>query len=106
MASYRAMQCHLSNDQDSLTTEKYTSIGENLAKTLIFSGTELVHGYINFTQLVGYWYSQHIFYNVADNTCTIPCNQFLQVFCLLSSMRDDDCIMYSRHRWYGLALLL
>ena len=79
MASYRAMQCHLANEEDGLTTQEYTSIGQNLAKTLIFSGTKVVHGYINFTQIVGYWYSQHTYYSVTDNACTSSCNQFLQV---------------------------
>ena len=79
VATYHAMACHLTNDQDGLTIQEYTSIGENLEKTLIFSGTEIVHGFINFTQLAGYWYSQHTYYNVTDNTCTISCKEFLQV---------------------------
>ena len=105
MASYRAMQCHLANEEDGLTTQEYTSIGQNLAKTLIFSGTKVVHGYINFTQIVGYWYSQHTYYSVTDNACTTSCNQFLQVIGLLVA-----CVMiinsYSWHRWYGLIPLL
>ena len=87
MANYRAMQCHLA-DEDGLTTQEYTSIGQNLAKTLILSGTKIVHGYILKLHLT---WSIPITCSVTDNTCTTSCNQFLQVLiALLSSMHDDN----------------
>ena len=62
--------------EEDLTSSEYSSVGENMALVLSFT-TDV--DYVNFTELVGYWYSQYVYYNVTDNTCSSLCDQFLQV---------------------------
>lgn len=76
MAFDHAMGCFIFEDEDSLVSSVYETMGENMAVRITFT----VHmESVNFTELVGYWYSQHEHYNAADNTCTYSCDQFLQV---------------------------
>ena len=78
MATYHTLECFMT-EEDELMAPEYTSIGENMAVVITFT-TEVE--YVNFTSLIGYWYSQYEYYNVSDNTCTTSCDQFLQVAAL------------------------
>ena len=75
MASYHASECFMTAD-DSLSSPEYSSIGENMALTITLT-TEV--DYVNFTELVEYWFSQYKHYISTDNTCTSVCDQFVQV---------------------------
>ena len=80
----------------------YRSLGENVAIQIKLSSEELS---INFTSLIGFWYSQNINYNVSENTCTLGCDLFIQV-----TNSSYECIMnvllVYMHRSFQLILLL
>lgn len=103
MARYHALECFMVGEEN-LTAPEFTSIGENKAISITFT-TDIE--YINFTELIGYWYSQYVNYNVTDNTCSSLCDQFLQVTWteqqfVLACMAITTNVF---HRWYGLILL-
>ena len=76
MAAEQVTECSLTRSEN-LTSPNFDSIGENLA--LLISHTIIDLGSVNFTELLGYWYSQSNYYNTTENECNAGCDQFLQV---------------------------
>lgn len=75
MAAEQVTECSLTRSEN-LNSPDRDSIGENLA--LLISLT-IDLGSVNFTELLGYWYSQSNYYNTTENECNAGCDQFLQV---------------------------